>query len=333
MTAGRAVTGLTDSFGRVHTYLRLSVTDRCNYRCVYCMPPEGLEWMPRAEILTFEEVGRLAAIFGAMGVRRVRLTGGEPTLRKDFIGLVQRVGAVESIADLSMTTNGYRLARIAGALKAAGMDRVNVSLDSLDPARFEAITRGGKLGDVLDGVEAAREAGLTPLKLNCVVMAGRNEDEVLPLVEYFSRWADDTVLRFIEYMPFEVRRHRPWTAAQMRAQIGERYTLEPWSEALGGGPAVYWRVRETGLKIGFISPLSEKFCARCNRLRLMADGHLRTCLSDDDTPSLRELLRGGAPDAQIALAIREMVAGKREGHGCLVEGGEAFEGVMTRIGG
>jgi len=326
--------GLVDRFQRVHTYLRLSVTDRCNYRCVYCMPPEGLDWMPRDHILTFEEIGRLARIFGALGITKIRLTGGEPSLRKDFVGLVQRVGAVPQITDLSMTTNAFRLARIADALARAGMNRVNVSLDSLDAARFAALTRGGKLKDVLAGIDAARAAGLTPIKINCVVMAGENEDEVLPMVEYFSQHAADTELRFIEYMPFEVRRHASFTAAQMRAVIGERYTLTPSvQEDPTAGPAVYWKVEETGLKVGFVSPLSEKFCSSCNRLRLMADGHLRTCLSDDDTPSLRDYLRQGASDATIAEAIRAMVSGKREGHGCAVEGGDTFEGVMTRIGG
>ncbi len=325
---------LVDRFGRVHTYLRLSVTDRCNYRCVYCMPPDGLDWMPREDILSFEEAGRLARIFGELGVTKLRLTGGEPTLRRDFVGMVQRIGAVPQIRDLAMTTNGYRLARLAEPLARAGMGRVNISLDSLIPDRFAALTRGGRLADVLDGIEAARAAGLWPIKINCVVMAGRNEDELLPMVRYFSRYADSTELRFIEYMPFGRRRHRSLGAAQMRERLSERYTLIPPQGPAGAsaGPAVTWTVRETGLRLGFISPLSENFCAGCNRLRLMADGHLRTCLSDDDTPSLLGYLRGGADDAAIARAIQAMVLGKREGHGCSVEGG-TFEGVMTRVGG
>jgi len=325
---------LVDRFGRAHTYVRISVTDRCNFRCVYCMPPEGMDWMPREDVLRFEEIARLARVFARMGVRKVRLTGGEPTLRRDIVGLVHQLGAIPGLRDLSMTTNAYRLGRLASTLARGGMTRVNVSLDSLDAERFAAITRGGRLASVLEGVAAAREAGMTPVKINCVIMAGENDDEILPMVDYFSAWPDDVVLRFIEYMPFNQRLHQTVTAEETRRRIGARYTLTPLGGSVGGdGPARTWRVAETGLAVGFISPLSAKFCASCNRLRLMADGHLRTCLSDDETPSLRDFIRGGASDTTIEAAIRGMVMGKREGHGCAVEGGAAFEGVMTRIGG
>ncbi|MCB9760693.1 MAG: GTP 3',8-cyclase MoaA [Alphaproteobacteria bacterium] len=324
---------LIDRYGRAHTYLRVSVTDRCNFRCVYCMPEEGLDWMPRDDILTYEEIARLVRIFVGMGVRRVRLTGGEPLIRRDLERLVAALGAIEGLDDLAMTTNAHRLAGCAETLARSGLTRLNVSLDSLDPETFARLTRGGRLDKVLAGIDAARAAGLTPIKINAVILRGENDHEVPALVEHFSAHAADTVVRFIEYMPFDARWHRSVRARELRTQLSRFYTLDPWGERMGDGPAVYWRVRETGLRIGFISPLSEKFCSTCNRLRMMANGHLRTCLSDDGTPSLRDLLRGGATDDQLAAVIRAMVLGKREGHGCTVEGGVPFEGVMTRVGG
>jgi cyclic pyranopterin phosphate synthase len=324
---------LIDSFGRVHTYLRVSVTDRCNFRCVYCMPADGLDWMPKDKVLTFEEIERLVRVFVGLGITQIRLTGGEPTARRGFVGLVEALGRVEGLEDLSLTTNALRLAPIAERLQAAGLRRINVSLDSLDPDTFSRLTRGGDLAMVLDGIDAARLHGLTPIKINAVVLAGENDHEVTSLVEYFSAHAATTELRFIEYMPFEARWHRCVPARELRRRLAERYTLVPAKRSIGGGPAVLWRVQETGLRVGFISPLSEKFCGSCNRLRLMADGHLRTCLSDDKTPSLRDQLRAGASDQELQDSIRVMVAGKREGHGCTVEGGTPFEGVMTRVGG
>ena len=324
---------LIDRFGRVHTYLRVSVTDRCNFRCVYCMPEDGMAWMPKADILSYEEIARLVSVFVGLGVRRVRLTGGEPLVRADLELLVEALGQLPGLDDLTMTTNGHRLAGCAERLYAAGMRRVNVSLDSLNPERFAALTRGGRLDKVLDGLDAARAAGMRPVKVNAVILRGENDDEVLPLVEHFSTTAESTVLRFIEYMPFEARWHQSVPARELRGKIAARYTLDRHEESLGDGPAVYWKVRETGLIVGFISPLSEKFCSTCNRLRLMADGRLRTCLSDDGTPSLLAMLREGADDATLARAVRAMVLGKREGHGCMEEGGTPFEGVMTRVGG
>jgi cyclic pyranopterin phosphate synthase len=325
---------LEDRFGRVHTYLRISVTDRCNYRCVYCMPAEGLNWLPRADVLQYEEIARLVRIFAGLGIRKVRLTGGEPTLRADLPRLVAAIASTPGITDLALTTNGHTLGRLAPKLAAAGLRRINVSLDSLDPARFRALTRGGDLARVLEGIAAARAAGLHPVKINAVVLRGENDDEVLSLVDFFSRDAASTELRFIEYMPFEARWHACVPSAELRRTIGARYTLLPAPRRGDtGGPARDWTVAETGLRIGFISPLSEHFCAGCNRLRLMVDGHLRTCLAHEDTPSLRDLLRGGAGDDALAAAIRGMVLGKPEGHDCGVDGGTPFEGVMTGIGG
>jgi cyclic pyranopterin phosphate synthase len=330
---------LTDSLGRAHTYLRVSVTDRCNFRCTYCMPEEGMQWIPREDLLRFEEVGRLVTVFARAGVQRIRITGGEPTVRRDIDRLVATVAAVPGIRDVAMTTNGHHLERLAPVLARAGLTRLNVSLDSLDPGRFAALTRGGDLARVLRGLDAARAAGLLPVKINCVLLEGQNEDELEGLVEHFSQWPDQVELRFIEYMPFEARWHRCVPAARVRQRLSTRYTLLPErtvagsGPGTGGGPARTWRVAETGLVVGFISPLTEHFCATCNRLRLQADGHLRTCLAHEDTPSLRDLLRGGASDADLDRAIRAMVMGKPWGHDCGTEDGTLFQGVMTSVGG
>ncbi len=325
---------LVDAFGRVHTYLRVSVTDRCNFRCVYCMPEEGLTWQPRSELLTYEEIARLVEVFASMGVTKVRLTGGEPLLRSDIERLITGIASVPGIRDIAMTTNGLVLDRLAERLAAAGLTRVNVSIDSVDRERFRRLTRGGDLDRVLAGIAAARAHGLTPIRLNAVVLKGENEEDVEALVAHFSQWPDDTELRFIEYMPFEARWHQSVPSTELRARLSKRWTLEPLRRASGdAGPSRDWRIAETGLRVGFISPLSEHFCARRNRLRLMSDGHLRTCLAHEDTPSLRDLLRGGADSGALERAIRAMVLGKPEGHACDVDGGSPFEGVMTGIGG
>ncbi len=324
---------LVDAFGRAHTYLRVSVTDRCNYRCVYCMPAEGLAWMPREHLLTYEEIGRVVGVFRALGITRVRLTGGEPTVRRDIVQLVQRLGAL-GLDDLAMTTNGHVFAQRAEAFARAGLRRVNISLDTLDPEQFTRITRGGDLARVLAAIDAARAAGLTPVKINAVVVRDENEDQVERMVDHFAPHAADTVLRFIEYMPFGADARRNVPSAALRERLAQRFTLVPHDGVQGVGPSKNWRIAETGLVIGFISPMTEHFCHLCNRLRLAADGHLRTCLSRDDTPSLRDLLRSGASDEALARAVRAMVWGKVAGHEAHLEDGfRQFEGVMTRIGG
>ena len=325
---------LEDSFGRQHTYLRISVTDRCNYRCVYCMPSEGLNWVPREDILTYEEIGRIVEVMAEMGIQKVRISGGEPTLRSDLITLVEHIRRVPGIRDIAMTTNGHTLAKLAPDLARAGLNRINVSIDAMDPDLFRRLTRGGSLDRVLEGITAARQAGITPIKLNAVILEGENEDQVGPLIDYAAEHAEDTELRFIEYMPFEQRRFKTVKAARLRARLSERFTLEPLGS--GGplaGPAQRVRLKETGLKVGFISPLSEHFCATCNRLRLMANGHLRTCLAHENTPSLRDLMRAGITDHHLSEAVRAMVLGKPVGHDCQIDGGTLFEGVMTAIGG
>jgi len=323
---------LEDRFGRAHTYLRVSVTDRCNYRCVYCMPAGGLSWQPKDEQLSSAEIIRLVQIFVGMGVQKVRLTGGEPTLRADLPALVEGLARLPGLRDLALSTNGHTLAALAPRLRAAGLHRVNISLDSLDPDRFRALTRGGDLARVLAGVDAALSAGLRPVKINAVLLRGHNDDEAPALVAWALERAPHLELRFIEYMPFEARWHQSVPAAELRRALAPRFPLEPdGPRGPLDGPARRFRVGP--LKVGFISPLSEHFCATCNRLRLGSDGHLRTCLAHEDTPSLRDLLRGGADDAALAAAIRAMVAGKPEGHSALLDGGTPFEGVMTGIGG
>jgi GTP 3',8-cyclase len=327
---------LVDRFGRRHTYIRVSVTDRCNYRCTYCMPAEGLDWMPKDELLTYEEVVRVVRVLAGMGIERVRITGGEPTVRRDLDALVAGLGAIPQITDLAMTTNGHLFARRAAAYARAGLDRVNISLDTLDPDQFRAVTRGGDLQRVLDAIEAARAAGLTPVKINAVMVRGENDHQLEALVDFFSPHAETTQVRFIEAMPFSgaVDRRTHLSAGELRRRLAARWTLEPVARRVGGGPAKTWRIAETGLVVGFISPITEHFCDSCNRLRLMADGHLRTCLSREPAPSLRDLIRGGVDDATLSHAIRLQVWGKVPGHEAhLDRDWKAFEGVMTRIGG
>jgi cyclic pyranopterin phosphate synthase len=325
---------LEDAFGRIHNYLRVSVTDRCNYRCVYCMPEEGLNWVPRSEILRYEEIARIVTVMASMGIDKVRITGGEPTIRADIISLIESIAAIPGIDDVAMTTNGHTLAKLAPVLRSAGLKRVNISIDSLQDARFSELTRGGNLQRVLAGIEAARDAGLTPIKLNVVLLDGLNDDELFDFVDFCAPHAGDTELRFIEYMPFEVRRFKTVPTERMRAQLRDRFAFSTNPvRGASDGPARTLRLAESGLKVGFISPLSEHFCATCNRLRLVADGHLRTCLAHEDTPSLRDLVRDGKSDSSIRDAIRTMVLGKPSGHDCQVDGGTLFEGVMTTIGG
>jgi cyclic pyranopterin phosphate synthase len=327
---------LVDRFGRQHTYLRLSVTDRCNFRCLYCMPAEGLDWHKRDDLLSYEEMTRVVRIFASMGITHVRLTGGEPTVRRDLDVLMRSLSSIDGIEQLAMTTNAGKLANKAQLYADAGLNRVNISLDSLDPEVFTRITRGGQLDQVLAGIEAARVAGLTPIKINCVVVAGENDHEVERLVEYFLPYAADTQVRFIEYMPFTGvgtrRRHR--AEVELRKVIDKRWGLEPVTTEQGRGPATHHRTREGGLVVGFISPITQHFCHTCNRLRLQCTGELRTCLSRDNAPSLRDLLRQGASDDALALAIRGQLWGKVAGHEAHTpEGHKAFEGVRTRVGG
>ncbi len=307
---------LRDGHGRVIGDLRVSVTDRCNFRCQYCMPAEGLPWLERAEILRFEEITRLVSIFASMGVGEVRLTGGEPLVRREFPKLVSMLRAVPDLHELSVTTNGFLLGRDAEALVRAGVDRFNVSVDSLQRDRFYELTRRDALEQVLAGLEhLASFPEAHPIKINAVAIRGFTEEEVLP----FARFARETPyeVRFIEFMPLDA--DRAWTPSQMlsgdeiRSAISAVYPLEPEPREPNATARVY-RFADGHGRIGFINPVSEPFCADCNRVRLTADGRLRTCLFSLNETNLREPLRQGASDLELETIIREAVWRKELKH-------------------
>jgi GTP 3',8-cyclase len=326
---------LSDGHSRRISYVRVSLTDRCNYRCTYCMPEEGVNLLPREDILSFEELERLARVFSGLGVRRLRLTGGEPTVRKDVVTVVERLARVPGIERVVMTTNGHRLAELASGLAQAGLSGINVSVDTLDAERFRAVTRRGDLPRVLAGIEAIRAAGV-PVKLNVVALKGWNDTEVGALCAW--SWERGIVPRFIEWMPMSGGElYAPGSlleAAEIRAlverQAGELFPDAP-TEA-DAGPARYWRTA-AGHRVGIISAMSESFCDTCNRVRLSATGQLHTCLAYDDATDLRTLLRGGVPDEAITAAIRDAAAGKRSGHTFSRNGCGAPRKHMVSIGG
>ncbi len=325
---------LVDRFGRVHDDLRLSVTDRCNLRCVYCMPNEGMTFRPRAEILSFEEIIRVARVARNLGVKSVRLTGGEPLVRRGICELVGRVASL-GFDDVALTTNGMLLAPIAGALADAGLRRVNVSCDSLRPERFAAIRRRGTLQIVLDAMAAAEAAGMSPLKVNVVLMRGRNDDEILD----FAAFARDTgrVVRFIEYMPLDAE--GAWDRAQLvpGREVLERicaiWPMEPVRQPGDPSPADRYRFADGRGEIGVISTVSEPFCGTCNRLRLTADGAIRNCLFSDAEHPVRELLRDGGSDEELEMLLRRAVWGKLPGHGINEPGFLRPRRSMSMIGG
>ena len=305
---------LIDGFGRVHTDLRVSLTDRCNLRCTYCMPAEGLDWLPKPELLTDDELVRLAGVFASMGVTTVRLTGGEPLLRRGLPGLIARLSGLG--LSLSLTTNGLGLERQAQALREAGLARVNVSLDTLRPERFLELTRRDRFSDVLAGLAAAKRAGLEPVKVNTVLMRGVNDDEAPALL----RWALDEgyALRFIEQMPLDPQ--HDWDRATMvdadtiLEQLSVHYALTP-VESRGSAPAEQFLVDGGPAVVGVVGSVSRPFCASCDRLRLTADGQMRNCLFARDESDLRTPLRAGADDDELAGRLRIAVAGKKAGHG------------------
>ncbi len=325
--------GVKDQYGREIRDLRISLTDRCNLRCVYCMPEE-MVFKPREEMLTDDEIVLVVRAAAELGVRKVRLTGGEPTVRPNLVELVGRIAAVPGIDDIAMTTNGVRLAPLAAPLAAAGLRRVNVSLDTLDPEKFRRITRRGNLADVLAGLEAARAAGLYPIKLNAVVVRGFNEDDVANLARLTMEY--DWSVRFIEMMPFgsvagfQMNAYVPSseTMARIEAALGPLVPLD----LTGYDPARTYRLEGSRGTLGFISPVSEPFCAQCGRLRLTADGRLRLCLLRDDEVDLRTLLRGGATYEQIRERFRAAAYRKPWGHG-LARHVIPRQRVMSQIGG
>jgi cyclic pyranopterin phosphate synthase len=323
---------LMDNHGRAIRYLRVSITDRCNLRCRYCMPLEGVPPLDHSAMLTYEEIVRMVRLLAGHGVRSVRLTGGEPLARKHLAELVRDLAALPGVEDLALTTNGLLLERMAGELKAAGLRRVNVSLDTLRPDRFAWITRlsemgggGGGMGTVLAGIAAARRAGLTPVKINAVVMRGFNDDELLDFAHLAER--EENEVRFIEFMPMGHEGfwadERVVTADEMRERLSRALpALTPIPRGKGSGPARRFRVPGFAGAIGFIAPLSSHFCSECNRLRLTADGKLRACLFSDEEVDLLPLLRGGAGDDDLLAAARRAVAEKQERHGRTTGKGE-----------
>jgi cyclic pyranopterin phosphate synthase len=306
---------LTDTFGRVADDLRISVTDRCNFRCTYCMPAEGVAWLPKSELLTFEELTRLLALLVRLGVRSLKVTGGEPTVRADLPSLIRMFREAGPDLDISITTNGMLLDRLAGPLAEAGVDRATVSCDSLLRHRFAEMTRRDALERVLAGLRAAEEAGLKPIKINTVVIAGTNDDEVVE----FAGWARGTgyEVRFIEYMPLDAdhawERAKVVPAARILAAIDAIYPLETASH--NAEPATTYRFADGSPgAIGVIASVTEPFCDTCNRLRLTAEGAFRTCLFALDETDLREPLRSGASDDELATMIREAAWKKWSGH-------------------
>jgi cyclic pyranopterin phosphate synthase len=335
---------LSDGFSRTVSYLRVSLTDRCNYRCVYCMPEAGVDLVPKADVLTFEEVERLVAVMMRFGVRRVRLTGGEPTVRKDVVELVARLAAL-GLDDLAMTTNGERLVELAAPLRQAGLTRLNVSLDTLDPAKFRAITRRGDLDRVLAGVEMAREVGFLGTKINAVVMGGVNDGDDIPALCAWA-WSRGLIPRFIESMPMsDGALFTPGSfasAAAIRARIAAAFgPLQDLPAAAartiaGVGPARYQLVatgRNQGARVGIISAVTEPFCATCNRVRLSATGQLHTCLALDDDSDLRTPMRAGASDDELAQKVLFAVSAKKEGHTFTACGTGGPRKHMVAIGG
>lgn len=308
---------LVDTFGRVHADLRLSVTDRCNLRCVYCMPEEGLTFLPRAEILSFEEIVRVASVARALGVESVRITGGEPLVRRGIVELVSTLATL-GFADLSLTTNGMTLGSLAHALVDAGLHRVNVSCDSLRPERFARIRRRGDLATVLRSMDAAEAAGLRPLKVNVVLMAGENDDEIADFAEFARQTG--RIVRFIEFMPLDAdaswSANRVITGDQVLREISASWPIEPCeTDRPDPAPAERFRFVDGRGEIGVVSSVSKPFCGTCNRLRLTAEGSIRNCLFSDDELSARDVLRGGGSDDDLAMLLRRSVWGKARGHG------------------
>ena len=308
---------LIDPFARAISYLRVSVTDRCDFRCVYCMS-ENMTFLPKAELLTLEELDRMCSTFIRMGVQKLRITGGEPLVRKGimtFFEAMSRHLDSGALKELTLTTNGSQLRRFAADLAACGVRRINVSLDTLDEEKFARVTRWGRLGQVLDGIAAAKEAGLR-VKINAVALAGFNEDEQFNLTDWCAREGHD--LTWIEVMPMgdlgnEDRIDQYWSLRDLRARYAERFTLTDLTERTGG-PARYVRLEETGQKIGFITPLTHNFCESCNRVRLTCTGELYMCLGQEDMADLRAPLRASPQDDQLEAAIRAAITRKPKGH-------------------
>lgn len=326
---------LVDTFGRVVTNLRISVTDRCNFRCTYCMPEEGMEWLQRNKLLTYEEIARLTRIFASLGVTKIRLTGGEPLMRKELWQLVAMLKKIDGIRDIALTTNGYFLAGQATQLASAGLHRINVSLDSLDPALFADLARRDYFRRTWEGIEAAETAGIHPIKLNVVLVRGVNDGEILKFAELARK--RPYVIRFIEFMP--IGKDDGWaldkvvSTGEILQTINSYCPLVPLPHVNGKAPAERYIFADGNGEIGFIGSVSQPFCGDCDRVRVTSDGKFRTCLFSLAETDLREMLRGGASDEEIAEALVNAVSKKEEGH--LINRPEFIrpERTMSQIGG
>ncbi|MEC9481708.1 MAG: GTP 3',8-cyclase MoaA, partial [Halomonas sp.] len=316
------MTQLIDNFQRVVRYVRISVTDRCDFRCVYCMS-EDMTFLPRAQVLTLEELAMVARAFTELGVEKIRLTGGEPLVRRGIEDLVDDIGRLDGLKDFAMTTNGAGLGKYARRLRQGGLQRLNISLDSLDEARFKALTRTGSVRKVIDGIHAAQDAGFDKIKLNAVILKGRNDDEVLPLVDFARQEGVD--ISFIEEMPLgDVSEHSRaetyCSSDEVQAIIESRHALRPTQESTLG-PSRYFRMEDSPIKVGFISPHSHNFCATCNRVRVTVEGRLLLCLGNEHSVDLREILRRYPGDMQaLKSRIIEAMDLKPERHHFTTDG-------------
>ncbi len=306
---------LSDRFERKISYLRISVTERCNFRCIYCMPAEGIALAPRDELLSFEEIVRVVRVGAKLGLSKIRLTGGEPTVRRDLPQLVAMINEIDGINEIAMTTNGALLSELAKPLKNAGLGRINISLDTLRPDRNRELTRRASLPAVLKGVDEAIAAGFTPLKFNAVVLRGINDDELCDLVAFAHKRKSQ--MRFIEYMPMGAvrndERNRTVSMREMLGRLRERYDIVPEANN-SSDPARGWVCRRSGARIGFITSMSEHFCDTCNRMRLTAEGGLRPCLHQNAEVDLKTILRGGRDDSEVEDAFRRAANLKWAGH-------------------
>lgn len=325
---------LVDGFGRVHRDLRISLTDKCSLRCTYCMPAEGLEWIGGEKILTRAEIARVAAVAVSLGVTEFRLTGGEPLLRPDVVGIVEDLVTIPGNPQVSLTTNGIRLPALAAPLADAGLSRINISLDTLIRERFVELTRRDRLVEVMAGIAAAQAAGLEPIKVNSVLMRGVNDDEAVPLLT----WAlgEGISLRFIEQMPLDAghiwNRAAMVTAEEILGALSAVYSLEPVATR-GSAPAEEWLVNGGPATVGVIASVTRPFCGACDRVRLTADGQFRTCLFAREEDDLRAVLRSGGSDADIATVMVRAIAGKKAGHGIDEPGFLQPDRPMSAIGG
>ena len=321
--------------GRTIVNLRISVTDRCNFRCTYCMPADNVEFMDRSKLLSFEEIHRVVSVVSQLGINRIRLTGGEPLMRKDLPSLIKMINKVDGIDDIAMTTNAYFLKEHAQNLKDAGLKRLNVSLDALDPEKFRDVNRRDCLQSVLDGLEAARNIGFKSIKINAVAVRNFSETEIMGLIEMGR--SDGFEIRFIEFMPLDSdkvwERDKVLFGHEIVDLIKENYELIPVDNSLEIGPASEYTFADGKGKIGIITAVSNPFCDHCNRIRMTADGKLRTCLFSADETNLKELIRSGADDATIAETIRQAVLIKEPGHKINLDDFERPDRAMHAIGG